>query len=436
MQRLETIPNSVGEVFLRGQHDSGLRVLLHPRAEFTRTFAMISTHFGSLDAMLPQADGSARSLPDGVAHFLEHKLFEDEEGDVSLRFSARGASCNAATEFTRTSYQFSCADGVESNLETLLRFVQTPYFPEESVNRERGIIEQEIRMYEDDPDWRIFFQLLQAMYHEHPARIDIAGSVQSIAAIEPGILYDCHRVFYHPANMVLALSGGFDVEAVGETIDRVMGEMQLPGGQPHRRPRFPEPVGVRDHRRELKLSISRPQVCLGFKDSPMPEDPREGLQRELLSQVALDLLFSSSSKTHHRLYESGVIDDSFDASYSAEHDFAFTVLSCETDDPDAFVAAMQEAIARARRDGFEQRDFERVRKRFLGRFIRMFHSAEAVANLLITSELRGLRPDQLLPVVDSMRLDQVHARLREHLREDTSAVSILWPGDPESAPSD
>jgi predicted Zn-dependent peptidase len=433
MTPIESIPNSIGETLQRVVLPGGLTCLLNPRPDFQRTFAVVATNFGSLDHSLPQgANQPAHRVPEGVAHFLEHKLFEDQEGDVSHRFSARGASCNAATEFTKTSYHFSCSGDVADNLRTLLRFVFQPYFTAESVAKEQGIIEQEIRMYEDDSDWRIFFQLLRGLYHHHPVREDIAGTVESIHQIDPDLLYQCHKFYYHPANMVLVMSGGFVTEPMLEIVHEIMDPLGTEGGERYQRPVFEEPSGTHQRRSELVMPVSRPQVCIGFKDQQVggtAMDAQVSLRRDLTTRLLLDVLFSPSSHLHQRLYEQGVIDDSFEASYSEEHDFGFTVIGAEADQPDEFVATIHEALREAARQGFGAEDFERLRRRLLGRYVRVFNSVEAVAGTLVNCEFRGIHPDELIRVASELTTDDLQKRLADHLREDHSCLSIIWPRD-------
>lgn len=427
---LEPLENPLGDRLLRLQLRNGLIVLLNPRIDYARTFGVIATRFGSLDHELPGPDGTLQAFPDGVAHFLEHKLFEDQQGDVSLRFSSRGASCNAATEFTRTSYHFSCVDQVEDNLATLLGFVMDPWFTEQSVQKEQGIIEQEIRMYDDDADWRVFFQLMESMFHQHPVRRNIAGSVESIRRITPELLYRCHAAFYHPSNMVLSVCGGFDEPAILRFLERWAEQSPVQPRPVLSRKPFPEPEGVAVRRAELPFPISRPQAYLGFKDRGFPRAPREALRVELATRLALDVLFSQSSAYHQELYESGVIDDTFDASYSGEEDFGFSVLHCECDDPAGFAAAMHEVLGRARSRGLSVVDFERQRHRFLGRYVRTFNSVESTAGTLIGCQMKGIELRDFLRLMESIRIEELEQRLREHLVEDCSCLSILCPSGP------
>ena len=202
--------DALGESYYCYRHTSGLEVALYPMPQFSSVYALFGTRYGSIDNTLCEPDGTKTEVPEGIAHYLEHKMFEKEDGDVSAHFSAIGANSNAFTSFECTSYLFSTTEQAEEALRTLIQFVQTPYFTEESVQKERGIIDQEIRMYEDDPNWRVFFHMLENLYHVHPVKLDVAGSSSSIANITPELLYRCYGAYYNPANMVLAVAGNFD----------------------------------------------------------------------------------------------------------------------------------------------------------------------------------------------------------------------------------
>ena len=193
--------------------ENGLEVYILPKKGFNKTFATFTTKYGSIDNhFVPLGSEEYIKVPDGIAHFLEHKLFEKEDGDVFQQFSKQGASANAFTSFTRTAYLFSSTSNVELNLDTLMDFVQEPYFSEKTVEKEKGIIGQEITMYDDNPDWRLYYGVIQNLYENHPVRIDIAGTVESISHINKDLLYECYGTFYHPSNMLLFVVGPVNVE--------------------------------------------------------------------------------------------------------------------------------------------------------------------------------------------------------------------------------
>ena len=428
MTKLAPVTNSIGETLLHAVLPHGLTLYLNPRPEFSRAFGMLATHYGSLDSRLPAADGKpGEVVPEGIAHFLEHKLFEDQKGDVSLRFSSLGASCNAGTEFAKTSYHFSTAENVEANLETLIRFVYDPWFTEQSVAKEQGIIEQEIRMYDDDPDWVVFFNLLESLYHVHPVRINIAGTVQTIRRITPELLHRCHSAFYHPANMVLVVAGALDAERCATLAEGILASLPIGPGRAWSRPAIGEPPSVPRRRIEREFAVSRPQVALGFKDLEMPKSPRDFLRRDLTTRLLLDVLFSSSSPHHQRLYESGLIDDSFDASYSGEDDFGFTIVGAETDDPDRLMGEVFTVLRTAASEGISDADFTLARNRFLGRYVRAFNAAESLAGAIVTCHFRRVALDDLTRVALELTPADLAKRLVSHLREEQSAVSILRP---------
>jgi predicted Zn-dependent peptidase len=251
--------------------------------------------------------------------------------------------------------------------------------------------------------------------------------VQSIRQITPDLLYRCHRSFYHPANMLFVVAGGFDAQRCAALAEKTMEELAIGPGRAYVRPAIDEPATVRRRRVEQDFAVSRPQLALGFKDLLLPKSPEEFLRRDLETRLLLDVLFSTSSPYHQRLYESGLIDDSFDASYSGEDDFGFTILGAETDDPDRLVAELWKTLAQVRKEGIARDDFELARRRFLGRYVRAFNSAEALAGALVTCHFRRIRLDDLTRIAMELAPADLERRLAAHLGEEHAAVSILRP---------
>lgn len=425
--QLEQVPNRIGETVLTGVHPSGLRVALVPKPAYAKTFAVLATHFGSVDQRFTHPESGAPVLvPDGVAHFLEHKMFEDADGDVSDRFSALGASANASTGFTTTSYIFSTTGNVEACTDLLLDFVQEPYFTPDLVAKEQGIIAQEIRMYDDDPSWRIFFNLLEALYRSHPVRINIAGTEQSIAAIDPAVLYACHRGFYRPGNMCLTMVGALDPRAILELLERdLAGRQPLPGGL-HRRP-VVDDGPIRVPAAAEAMDVARPKLLLGWKDCAIGGDGRETTRRELASSLALDVLFGRSSPVHEALYAEGLIDDTFLADYTGEVDFGFAAVGGDTDDPDLLERRLLDEIRAFVARGVAADDFERVQNKLLGKFTGMFDSLELVAYSLSGGVFRDVTPFEVIQLVERLRPEDVTRRARELLQDDLRARSTIVP---------
>ena len=427
MISLKRLENRFGEEVLAGTCKSGLRVNLVPKPGFSKTFGVFSTRFGSADnGFLDRATGKTVTVPDGVAHFLEHKLFEDDKGDVSDRFSALGASCNASTSFTTTSYIFTATRNVDRCLDLLLNFVQNPYFTEELVQKEQGIIGQEIRMYDDDPSWRIFFNLLDVLFREHPVRINIAGTEESIAKIDPAVLHTCYRAFYRPGNMALTLVGRMDVDQVAAQIERDQASREPDAeGQSCRTPVDDGPIRAAEATQTMDVAL--PKLLLGYKDRIESGGGRDTVRRELLSGIGLDLLFGRSSEAHERLYAEGVIDDSFSAEYTADVDFGFCMLGGDSEQPELLEKHLLAEIDRFLAEGCRKEDFERVRNKFLGKFVSMFDSLESTAHAFSGGILRGVTPFDVLEILGELTADQVTERARALLDASLRARSLVLP---------
>ncbi|CDN45117.1 hypothetical protein BN871_GL_00190 [Paenibacillus sp. P22] len=256
----------VEETLYHEQLPNGLQVYVLPKEGFQKTYATFSTRYGSVDNHFGIGDGPLARVPDGIAHFLEHKMFEEPTGDIFATFASQGASANAFTSFDRTVYLFSATEQIEANLTTLINFVQNPYFTDQNVDKEKGIIAQEINMYSDNPDWRVYYGLIEALYQVHPVHIDIAGTVESIYKIDKEMLYRCYETFYHPSNMLLFIVGGVDAEQVFELVrSNQAAKTYEPLGEIKR---FfePEPQGVNTPRKAIQLQVSLPKCLFGFKE--------------------------------------------------------------------------------------------------------------------------------------------------------------------------
>src|SRR5690554_4684887 len=323
---------------------NGLNVRILPKPGFQKTYAVFSTRYGSVDNHFKLSDGTEKRVPDGIAHFLEHKMFEEQEGDVFSRFADQGASANAFTSFDRTSYLFSATDHIEENITTLLNFVQNPYFTDENVDKKKGIIGQEINMYKDHPDWRVYYGLIEAMYSQHPIHIDIAGTIESIAKIDKEMLFDCHKTFYHPGNMTFFVVGGVDPDKIMSLIRTNQEKKSFPAYKDISRIYPDEPYEVTTKKSIGKLSVSLPKCLFGFKEKVSYLDPEAVLYRELTTKLLFDLLFSPSTSLYQTLYDENLISDQFGYEYQANTQFAFSVIGGETKDPELLISRIREGI--------------------------------------------------------------------------------------------
>ena len=413
----------LGEQCVYAVHESGLKILICPKPEFATAYALFGTRYGSIDTRFRiKGEDTFTEVPEGIAHFLEHKLFESEEGDAFTRFSKTGGYANAYTSFDRTCYLFSCTERFDENLDILLDFVRHPYFTEATVQKEQGIIGQEIRMYDDDPNWCCFFNLLCSMYIEHPVRIDIAGTVESIAQINADLLYKCYNTFYNPSNMFLCIAGAVDADSVLSKVEQVM---QGAVGVGIERGTFNEQRGVLNARVEKQMQVSMPLFSMGYKEPCEP--PEKSLKEKIETDIALEMLAGKSSRLYNNLLERGLINDRFDASYFTGHGYAVEIFEGESTDPEAVAAALAEELERVRTLGVDSEEFTRAKNALYGRNIMMYNSVERVASSLVTAAMEGFDPFDVQKIYETVTVQDIQDRFATQFRPDCFAMSVINP---------
>ncbi|MBS7530832.1 insulinase family protein [Hazenella sp. IB182353] len=410
---------------------NGLEVYILPKTEFSKTYATFTTKYGSIDDQFDVEGKGKFQVPDGVAHFLEHKMFEQESGeDVFQTFSRQGASANAFTSFTRTAYLFSCTEQVDQNVNTLLDYVQSPYFTTKNVEKEKGIIGQEIRMYDDNPDWRSYFGLIEGMYQKHPVRIDIAGTIESIGNITDEILYDCYNTFYHPSNMLFFIAGPVEPEEMLKLIVSNQKSKSFTEAPQIKRYIANEPgdVAIKDH--TISLPVSVPKCLFGFKESNsyLNQTADQYLKQEFLTEMMLEALVGRSSTFYQTLYDEGLIDESFSYSYTLEQSFGFSMMGGDTHHPDELVARFKSEVPTVLEQGIDYETFERIKKKKIGSILRYFNSPEWIANQFTNYRFNGADLFQMIPVLESLRIEDLNDRLHQHIAWDRFTVSkVLSP---------
>lgn len=414
----------VGDCYTRIKHSSGLTILLYPKEHCSTTYVVFGTRYGSIDNCFQRSDEPApETVPEGIAHYLEHKLFESEEGDAFDRFAKTGANANAFTSFESTCYLFSCTDKLYDSLEILLDFVQSPYFTDETVQKEQGIIGQEIKMYDDDPQWRVMFNYLKAMYHSHPIREDIAGTVESIAKITPDLLYRCYHTFYNLGNMVLALAGNFDTEKVLETCDKLL----KPAEPVTVRRVFPEESdSVVNAQVEERLSVALPLFQFGFKE---PEGSKPRSEKDLAAtEILLETMASESSSLFRDLLDRGLINESsFSYEYFEGSGYATVMFSGESKDPQAVTQAILREAQRFREEGIPLEAFERSKRALYGEIIASLNSTGSIANGLVNMSLKGRELFTYIDALANVRPEDGAEKLEKIFREEQSVLSTIWP---------
>lgn len=425
---MEQIKLPTGERIWQERLANGLMVMILPRPGFLRTYGILSTHYGSLDSRFKTPSKGIVDVPPGIAHFLEHKLFEEEEGNVFDRFAKWGASVNAFTSYSQTSYLFSTTENWQDCLTTLIEFVNSPHLTAENVEKEKGIIEQELRMYEDHPNHRIHTLLLESLYQENPVRLDIGGTVDSVYRITVEDLMTCYDTFYQPSNMALSVVGNVDPQ---ETLDLIKRSYpSWPREQTAIERIFPkEPREIVQSRVEEKLSISRPRYLLGFKHDPMWQG-EELIRQQIAMSIALKLIAGRSSNVYERLYEADLVSDSFGASFSAHPQYAHSVIGSETSDPDALHEELTKIINELKQGGVDVNDVERLKRQIYGQYLASLDSFEYTANRLISHYFNDTSWHTYLESLQAVTANEVQQAISQHLDWDRSSVSILLPVEP------
>ncbi|MFC7784304.1 MULTISPECIES: EF-P 5-aminopentanol modification-associated protein YfmH [unclassified Rossellomorea] len=408
---------------------NGLDVYILPKKGFNKTYATFTTKYGSIDNhFVPLNEEEFVKVPDGIAHFLEHKLFEKEDGDVFQQFSRQGASANAFTSFTRTAYLFSSTTNVERNLETLIDFVQDPYFTEKTVEKEKGIIGQEITMYDDNPDWRLYFGVIQNMYKNHPVKIDIAGTIDSITPITKDMLYQCYNTFYHPSNMLLFVVGSVDPDQIMKQI-RSNQEKKDYEKMPEIKRRFDdEPETVAEKKQVLKMNVQSPKCLVGLKAPEPHQQGKEMLRQELSMNVFLDMLFGKSSTYYSDLYNDGLIDETFHYDYTQENGFGFLTVGGDTEKPDELAEKVQSLLLKAKKESlFTEEGLERTKKKKIGAFLRAINSPEFIANQFTRYAFNEMDLFEVVPTLESLKYDDIQTVASTIISEERFTVCQVVP---------
>ena len=402
---------------------NGLRVLVQPRKGFSRKIAYFVTDFGSIHTNFTM-DGESMRVPDGVAHYLEHKLFDMPEGDVTEAFSALGAMPNAFTSNDMTAYFFTCTDHFEQCLELLLKFVSTPYFTEESVAKEQGIIGQEISMNLDNPYYMCYVNLMELMYRNHPVTVPVLGSEESIARITPQILRDCHRAFYNPANMLLCVVGDVDPEAVAAMAEQVLGNEPAP--QVQRQRQWDEEMTCPREYREMVMQVASKGFQMGFKCEPIPGG-EDGFRAETVAALALEALVGESSGLYLKLYEDGTIDSSFGASFDTMENLAMVTLGGDAEDPDRIRYEIIREAQRIAREGISQEELQRLKRSAMGRRLRRLDSFDGVCYQLAVYHLLDYDYLRFPEVYEKITTEELQAFLSRVFTYERCAISVVRP---------
>ena len=406
---------------------SGLTVLVRPMPGYAAAHAVVAARFGSIDVHF-RLGGQELTLPAGVAHYLEHKMFEDQEGDAFAKFARTGANANAFTSFDRTCYYFTATSAVDESLDVLLGMLTHPYFTDETVAKEQGIIAQEIKMYEDSPDWRLVTELCQCLYHSHPIRVDIAGTCDSIARITPAMLYDCCQAFYAPANLVLAAAGNLTARQVLDACARA--GLDRPAAAPAaQRILAPEPMTLARPQKALRMAVAKPCFGIGYKEAPL--EPGDG-RTEALYDLILCCLCGGMSPLYRRLYDEGLVNPGFGGEVLRADGCCCILFTGESDQPDTVRRLLQEEIERLRAEGVDREVFTLCKNEKYGQLVENLENVEDAASQMADFALLGQTVPQQVEMLAGLTAADADAALQAILQPGRAAYVKILPDGAET----
>ncbi len=413
----------IGEEVFHTTLPNGLPVYIVPKKDFLRKYALFATRYGGMD-MRFEKDGQGLDTPAGIAHYLEHKMFDTEDGNALQELAKNGAEPNAFTSNAITCYYFDATDKFYESLEILLSFVSIPYFTDESVQKEQGIIGQEIGMIEDNPEWQVYKQLMQALYHTSPARTPVAGSVESISHITAQTLYDCHKAFYTPANMCLVVVGDVKPERIIAAANQILPAKS--GPLIRRDYGAEEELTAAEHFVTAAMEVSMPTFLVGFKCPPQ-HGGEEQHRFTAIGELACDVLMGESSPLYARLYAEGLINGSFGAAFDLLPGASYVYAGGDSKDPQAVAEAILAEARRLVSEGVDGDYYRRVVNANFGAALKALNSFESIAVSMAEGCFQGYDPYRFPEVYDSITVEDVLDFLRRNMTRDHMALSVITP---------
>lgn len=415
----QVFESDFGESYIKCEHESGLKIYILEKPLYNSAYAIFGTKYGSIDNCF-SVNGEKVEVPEGIAHFLEHKLFESEDGDAFTRYAETGAYANAFTSFDKTCYLFSCSSRFYDNLEILLDFVQSPYFTAATVQKEQGIIGQEIRMYDDSPGWRVMFNMLLGMYKNHPVRIDIAGTTDSIAEITDELLYKCYNTFYNPQNMFLCIAGNVNTEKILKMVEngiKPKEKFDLCRIMPT------EPDEVLQPEIVQALEVATPMFCFGYKENA---DSMPTVKERICTAVLLEMIAGDASPLYKRLTEQGLINDEFSFEYFNGPGYSTVIFEGESSNPKRVADEIKAEINRLKEEGLNKKLFTAIRSGLYGNAIRGFNNIENIAMGLVDCAMNDTDLFDDVKYLKAITVDDVYKRLAR-LDDDKTVLSVIVP---------
>lgn len=405
--------------------DNGLKVIIVPKKETNKKYIIWGTNFGSNDNRFIYPETNEEVIvPDGVAHFLEHKMFEQPDGTNSLdTLMALGLEANAYTTNDHTAYLFESSDDESfyKGLDEFMDYVQSPYYTDQNVEKEKGIIGQEIMMYDDDPGFQLYLGTLQGLYEKHPIRIDIAGSIESITGIHPDILYKCYNTFYNPANMVLVASGNFEPEQFLEEIKKRLKDTKKIENVT--RIFEEEPERIYQNYNEKTMSVSMPIFMIGIKDRIV--QPEERVKRHMAIEVLLGLLIGKSSSLYKELYEKQYIFGEADFEYEFSKNYAHVLISGQSNNPQIVQKMLKDEVQKLKKSGINLEDFARIKRKIYGDFVTEFNEVSSISRMFLADSIKEINSFDYVDKYEEITEEYATNVLNEVFNDDKMVLSVV-----------
>ena len=403
--------------------ENGMKVIIIPKSNLDKKYIIWGTHFGSIDNrfIMPKT-GEEVFIPDGVAHFLEHKMFEQPNGTNSLdTLMALGLDANAYTTNDHTAYLFECTNNFYEGLDELMDYVQHPYFTDSNVEKEKGIIGQEIKMYDDEPSWRLYMNAMDCMYKENPIKIDIAGSVESISKITPDVLYKCYNTFYNPSNMIMTVCGDFNPEELLEEIKKRLIKKEEQGEIKRIYPEKEKEINM--SYKEVKMEVSLPIFAIGYKDvEGMTEDI---VKKHIAIEILLNMIIGRSSDTYKELYENGILSAKPDTDYEFSKEYAHVLISGQSKEPENVKEKIERTIEKFKQEGLKEEHFNRIRKKVYGDYVVEYNNVGNIARMFLADSIKNINSFDYIEKFNEVTKEYTESVLKNVFRCENMIMSVV-----------
>ena len=405
--------------------DNGMTVIIIPKPNLDKKYVIWGTHFGSIDNrfIMPKTEEEV-FIPDGVAHFLEHKMFEQPDGTNSLdTLMAMGLEANAYTTNDHTAYLFECTNNFYKGLDELMDYVQHPYFTDENVKKEKGIIGQEIKMYDDEPGWKLYMNAMDCMYKDNPIKIDIAGSIESISKITPDVLYKCYNTFYNPSNMIMVVCGDFNLEEILEEIKKRLVKKEEQGEIKRIYPEKEKEINKKYN--EVQMEVSTPLFMIGYKDIEGMADKNEIVKKHIAIEILLNMIVGKSSEIYKELYEAGDLLSTPDLDYEFSDEYAHILISGQSKNPQKIKEKIEKIIQNYKENGLNEEHFNRIRKKIYGDYVVEYNSVGDIARMFLADKIKGINSFDYIEEYNTVTKEYAERVLKNVFKTENMVMSVV-----------